>query len=54
MNKRYTTQTITEFLCPFYVLPITLFIYYTPVPAGTEARTEVKYYTQGYGLARKG
>jgi len=32
----------TLFLCPFSVLAIALFIYYTAVPAGTEARTEVK------------
>jgi len=32
----------TLFPCPFSVLAIALFIYYTFVPIGTEARTEVK------------
>jgi len=31
----------TTFLCPFSILTITLFVYYTSVPAGTEARTEI-------------
>jgi len=34
--------SFTAFPCPFSVLVIALFIYYTSVPAGTEARTEVK------------
>jgi len=34
--------SITAFPCLFSVLAIALFIYYTSVPAGTEARTEVK------------
>jgi len=28
--------------CPFFVLAIALFIYYTSVPAATKARTETK------------
>jgi len=36
------TYIITPFPCLFSVLAIALFIYYTSVPAGTEARTEVK------------
>jgi len=35
-------KCITPFPCPFFVLAIPLFIYYTSVTAGTEARTEVK------------
>jgi len=39
----YNFDTFTSFPCPFSVLAIALFIYYTSVPAGTEARTkEVK------------
>jgi len=34
--------TIIPFSCPFSVLAIALFIYYTFVPTGIEARTEVK------------
>jgi len=36
------TYSITPFQCPFSALVIALFIYYTSVPSGTEARTEVK------------
>jgi len=32
--------TFAMFPCPFFVLAITLFVYYISVPAGTEARTE--------------
>jgi len=38
----YDMATFTLFLCPFSVLAIALFIYYTSVSAGTEARTKVK------------
>jgi len=33
--------SFTSFPCPFSVLPRALFAFYTSVPAGTEARTEV-------------
>jgi len=46
--------SIIPFPCPFSVLAIALFIYYTPVPTGTEPRTEVKINKQRCGLARKG
>jgi len=34
--------TFTPFLCPFSVLAMALFIYYTSGPTGTEGRIEVK------------
>jgi len=46
--------TFTPFPCPFSVLAIALFIYYTSVPAGTEAKKEVKYINKKCSLTRKG
>jgi len=34
--------TFTTFPCPFSVLAIALFIYYTSVPAGTEVKQQTK------------
>jgi len=38
----FNLLTYTPFPYLFFVLAIALFIYYTSVPTGTEARTEVK------------
>jgi len=35
-------ESITPVPCPFSVLAVALFIYYTSVPTGTEARIGVK------------
>jgi len=41
-NGERAQCSITPFPYPFSVLLIALFIYYTSLPTGTEARTEVK------------
>jgi len=41
-NKKNFATKFYVFLCPFSVLAIALFIYYTSVPIGTKARTKLK------------
>jgi len=51
-HKRDCLYLLIPFPCPFSVLAIALFIYFTSVLTGTEARTEVT--KKGCGLTRKG
>jgi len=52
--KMFFPASITPFPCPFSVLAIASFIYYTSVPVWDRNKHRSKINKQGCGLARKG